>query len=95
MTSNYLSLATANCEFTFEGIPPFTASFTGSASDIDKKKAMKLSKKVVLQTVDKYIKETSSTLLKNDTKITYKVKKHVGKVKKNIDKEKKSCGCAK
>ena len=87
MTCNYLSLATANCEFTFEGIPPFTASFTGSASDPEKKKAIKLSKKVVSQTVEKYIKEKSSNLLKNDIKITYKVKKHIDK------KEKKTCGC--
>lgn len=96
--TGYSSLATANCEFTFADIPPFTATFSASASDNEKKKAMKLSKKVVLQTVEKYTKERSN-LIKTDMKIIYKVKRLNGKTnsdqgKKNIE-EKPSCGCGK
>jgi hemerythrin superfamily protein len=90
MTVLYSSLATAQCEFTFGGRPTFSASFSASASDMAKKKAMKLSKKVVSTLTDKYIKEQSSTLINKNIIFTYKVTKHVE------EKEKKSsCGCGK
>ena len=101
--TGYSSLATANCEFTFEGIPPFTATFSASASDNEKKKAMKFSKKIVLQTVEKYIKERSN-LIKTNITISYKVKRiNEGnnnnnnniQEKKNIEKNPSSCGCGK
>ena len=88
MTVLYSSLASAQCEFTFEGKQTFTASFSASASDIEKKKAMKLSKKVVLTLIDKYIKEQSATLVKKTITFTYKVTKHV-----EAKEKKSSCGC--
>jgi hypothetical protein len=86
--TDYSSLAIANCEFTFDGIPPFTASFSASASDTEKKKALKLSKKVVSKLIKNYIKESSYILIKKDVKIEYKVKKYI------VEPE-KTCGCSK
>ena len=88
MTVLYSSLASAQCIFTFEGKQTFTASFSASASNVEKKKAMKVSKKLVSTLIDNYIKEQSSTLLNKNVTFTYKVTKHVE------EKEKKSsCGC--
>ena len=69
----YSSLATVNCEFTFAGIPAFTASFSASAADNIKEVAIKLSKKTVLKTVKDYLK-TQPQLLDKIIKIKYDVK---------------------
>jgi hypothetical protein len=67
------SLATAHCEFTFIGMPTFTASFSASASNQNKEVAMEESRKLVLKVVDQYIM-TQPCLIKKDVKISYDVK---------------------
>ena len=55
MATYYQSVATATCEFTFSGIPSYTASFTASATDPEESVAIKLSESVVLKVIQKYI----------------------------------------
>jgi len=73
MATYYESIATATCEFTFSGIPSYTASFSASATDAEENTAVKLSESAVLEVIQAYITNQQSELSNEIVDITYDV----------------------
>lgn len=72
MATYYQSVATASCQFTFNNIPSYTASFSASAIDVVENTAIKLSESAVLETIQLYL-ETQPELVSQIVNITYDV----------------------
>jgi hypothetical protein len=93
MCNYWSSLAIAQCEFSFVGLPTFSASFSESASNKKKENAIVHSKKAVLETIEKYI-NSQPCLLEIKIKINYETKEVMKKpCGCNDNKNKKPCGC--
>ena len=72
MSSTWVSVATAVCDFTFNGIPSSTSTFTASASDSSKDLALQISERAVLEAIETFAL-TQPSLLHKSVKITYNV----------------------
>jgi len=72
MSSTWVSVATAVCDFTFNGIPSSTSTFTSSASDSSKDLALQISERAVLEAIETFAL-TQQSLLHKSVKITYDV----------------------